>query len=130
MPDLATSDHYEELSLWTHIAGLNHALFARMETVEEDAVSAAKGANGEGAGAKEDATAWGDIVTKPSAGDRTAAQKYRDAFMAQVTTDYSNDFDKLRQDPSFSGNKIGLLVDCLESGIDIFAPPANLENAD
>lgn len=48
----------------------------------------------------------------------------------QVTTDYSNDFDKLRQDPSFSGNKIGLLVDCLESGIDIFAPPANLENAD
>ena len=94
MPDIASSEHYQDLSLWTNISALNHGLFARLESVEEDARNGnADGDEGEGAvGA--DATAGGG---KELAAGGAKSESFRDAFMAQLTQEYSDDLDRLRQ---------------------------------
>ena len=95
MPDLASTEHYQELSLWTQIATLNHALFASVDAIAEDVRSAV-------ASSKVDSTLVGNrVLANGSWGeaddDAHSGEPFRDTFISQLTADFSDDLDKLRQ---------------------------------
>eukprot|EP00736_Rhodelphis_marinus_P006257 Rmarinus@m.24780 len=48
--------------------------------------------------------------------------KALDAYKCLFTQDFGNDLDYLRQDGEFDERKVSLLIDCMESGLDIFSP--------
>ncbi|KAI9249725.1 ribosome-assembly protein 3-domain-containing protein [Phascolomyces articulosus] len=50
--------------------------------------------------------------------------KFRDHYMGQITRAFGSDLDKIRQEPTFNASQLPILIDSLESGIDIFS---NLE---
>jgi len=47
-------------------------------------------------------------------------KEFRDYFMKQVTESFANDLEELKAKEEMDASKIGLLIDCLESGIDVF----------
>ncbi|KAI7860941.1 hypothetical protein BDC45DRAFT_493154 [Circinella umbellata] len=54
----------------------------------------------------------------------TMKPKFRDHYMGQITRAFGSDLDKIRQEPTFSVSQLPILINSLESGIDIFS---NLE---
>jgi hypothetical protein len=101
MPDIAGTEHYQDLSLWTHISTLNHALFAKVDTISEDVRSALAGSSGGGGGGGGGAGAGSSSVVDGAWGQGGGAEEedresFRDAFMGQLTEDFSDDLDKLR----------------------------------
>ncbi|KAL1927838.1 hypothetical protein VTP01DRAFT_3243 [Rhizomucor pusillus] len=51
----------------------------------------------------------------------TMKPRFRDLYMAQLTRAFGTDLDKIRQEPNFNESRLGLLIDSLEAGIDIFS---------
>ncbi|GAB5586754.1 hypothetical protein Unana1_01654 [Umbelopsis nana] len=49
------------------------------------------------------------------------AKRFRDFYMTQLTQAFPNDLDKIRQEENFDHNKLEILIDSLEAGVDIFS---------
>ncbi|RUS16136.1 hypothetical protein BC937DRAFT_91584 [Endogone sp. FLAS-F59071] len=50
----------------------------------------------------------------------SAARRFHDLYMAQMTQAFGSDLDKIRQEEGFDENRLSILIDSLEAGIDIF----------
>ncbi|ORE03306.1 hypothetical protein BCV72DRAFT_308347 [Rhizopus microsporus var. microsporus] len=53
--------------------------------------------------------------------DKTSSERFRDLFMTKITQAFSTDLDQIRQEPGLDGPRLNVLIDSLESGIDIFS---------
>ncbi|RHZ75943.1 hypothetical protein Glove_208g113 [Diversispora epigaea] len=53
-----------------------------------------------------------------------AAKQFRDYYMAQMTRAFGDELDIIRKEPHFDRNKIEILKESLESGIDFFSDVA------
>eukprot|EP00123_Amoebidium_parasiticum_P016271 comp23364_c0_seq1/m.38612 comp23364_c0_seq1/g.38612 ORF comp23364_c0_seq1/g.38612 comp23364_c0_seq1/m.38612 type:complete len:456 (-) comp23364_c0_seq1:629-1996(-) len=49
-----------------------------------------------------------------------STEGFRDVYVGMVTDAYAEDLDTLRKEATFDDKKIGLLIDCLESGMNIW----------
>ncbi|CAM0135889.1 unnamed protein product [Umbelopsis sp. WA50703] len=49
------------------------------------------------------------------------AKRFRDFYMAKLTQAFPNDLDQIRQEENFDHNKLEILIDSLEAGVDIFS---------
>ncbi|CAG8491320.1 7697_t:CDS:2 [Ambispora leptoticha] len=49
------------------------------------------------------------------------AKNFRDFYMNQVTTAFGEDLDKIRKEENFDHNRLDILIDSLESNINIFS---------
>lgn len=53
--------------------------------------------------------------------DPDVAKRFRDFYMAKLTQAFPNDLDQIRQEENFDHNKLEILIDSLEAGVDIFS---------
>jgi hypothetical protein len=49
-----------------------------------------------------------------------AERRFREYYMSALTQAFGSDLDKIRQEENFDANRLDILVDSLETGIDIF----------
>ncbi|KAI9485385.1 MAG: ribosome-assembly protein 3-domain-containing protein [Benjaminiella poitrasii] len=56
--------------------------------------------------------------------EQSTSSKFRNLYMNKITQAFGSDLDQIRQEPSFNGPRLNILIDSLEAGIDIFS---NLE---
>ncbi|ORY93590.1 hypothetical protein BCR43DRAFT_478759 [Syncephalastrum racemosum] len=56
-------------------------------------------------------------ATKP----KSSSDPFRDDYMEKITMAFGNDLDTIRQEPALDTGKLGMLIDSLEAGIDIFS---------
>ena len=109
LPDLASSECYEEISLWSQVAGLSHAIYARLEAT----LASYEGGDGDG---ESDGEGAGD-----GDGDRGASGAGPgQGYMEKVAGNFEEDLDKIRQGDGFDASQISVLIDSLEAGVDIF----------
>lgn len=67
-------------------------------------------------------------MLQPKAPQKSAAsaegkgqeKTFRDYYMEEMTSAFGDDLNALREEDGFDGSKISLLVDCLETGINVF----------
>ncbi|CAG8435158.1 980_t:CDS:2 [Scutellospora calospora] len=50
-----------------------------------------------------------------------AANQFRDYYMSQITKAFGEDLDKIRKEQNLDSNRLEILIDSLESGINIFS---------
>ncbi|CAG8461971.1 372_t:CDS:2 [Ambispora gerdemannii] len=50
-----------------------------------------------------------------------AAKNFRDFYMNQITAAFGEDLDKIRKEENFDHNRLDILIDSLESNINIFS---------
>ncbi|KAI8387501.1 hypothetical protein BD560DRAFT_118400 [Blakeslea trispora] len=53
---------------------------------------------------------------------QSVAKRFRDKYMTKVTQAFGTDLDQIRQESTLNGPRLGILIDSLEAGIDIFSP--------
>ncbi|ORZ18547.1 hypothetical protein BCR42DRAFT_228979 [Absidia repens] len=60
-------------------------------------------------------------ASTPSTTKHNLSGKFRDHYMGQMTLAFGSDLDTIRQEPGFTGARLNVLIDSLESGITIFS---------
>ncbi|XP_031554230.1 uncharacterized protein LOC116291229 [Actinia tenebrosa] len=101
-PSLPIPERYCEMGLWKQIMQVNQHVWRLMESLEEQDV----GSN--------DCEKTENSAEKPK-------KSFRDFYMEMITSNFSDDLDKLRKDPSLDHKKVSILIDCLETGKDIWS---------
>ncbi|CAO3598892.1 unnamed protein product [Absidia cylindrospora] len=61
------------------------------------------------------------VASTPATTKHDLSGKFRDHYMGQMTLAFGSDLDTIRQEPGFTGARLNVLIDSLESGITIFS---------
>lgn len=113
-PSLSPPDQYIEIGLWRQVMQINQQICRKMEELdkmEENSSDMSKES-----GSKETTE---DKGINSKAEDNTSS--FRDFYMEMVTSNFGDDLDRLRQEGNLDPRKVEILINCLETGKDIWS---------
>ncbi|XP_078348877.1 uncharacterized protein LOC144633854 isoform X2 [Oculina patagonica] len=114
-PSLSPPDQYVDIGLWRQVMQINQQICRTMEELdkmEEDSAD-----DSEGNGSKK--STENKEVEESKTEDRP--RSFRDFYMEMVTSSFGDDLDRLRQEGSLDSRKVEMLINCLETGKDIWS---------
>ncbi|CAH3015168.1 unnamed protein product [Porites evermanni] len=114
-PSLSPPDQYIEIGLWRQVMKINQQLCQKMEQLDQDE------------GCKENPnTSVGHKQAQDHTQETTNLEKdmtstFHDYYMEVVTSSFGDDLDHIRQEGNLDARKVEMLINCLETGKDIWS---------
>lgn len=99
-PSLAPPDQYVEMGLWRQVMQVNQQICQEMEQLDKKLEE-------------------NDCQDNSESKDKT--KSFRDYYMEMATSSFGDDLDRLRQEGSLDSQKVEMLINCLETGKDIWS---------
>lgn len=119
-PSLAPPDQYVEMGLWRQVMQVNQQICQEMEQLEKKLEENDCQENSE-----EDTPskyAEKSEEKEPSMNEsKDKTKSFRDYYMEMATSSFGEDLDRLRQEGSLDSQKVEMLINCLETGKDIWS---------
>ncbi|XP_073246406.1 uncharacterized protein [Porites lutea] len=114
-PSLSPPDQYIEIGLWRQVMKINQQLCQKMEQLDQDE------------GCKENPnTSVGHKQAQDHTQETTNLEKdmtstFHDYYMEVVTSSFGDDLDHIKQEGNLDARKVEMLINCLETGKDIWS---------
>lgn len=119
-PSLAPPDQYVEMGLWRQVMQVNQQICQEMEQLDKKLEENDCQVNSE-----EDTPskyAEKSEEKEPSMNEsKDKTKSFRDYYMEMATSSFGDDLDRLRQEGSLDSQKVEMLINCLETGKDIWS---------
>lgn len=113
-PSLSPPNQYIEIGLWRQVMQINQQICRKMEELDNMEGNSPDNAKESGS----NKTTENKEEKESKAEDNP--NSFRDFYMDMVTSNFSDDLDHLRQEGSLDSKKVELLINCLETGKDIW----------
>lgn len=119
-PSLAPPDQYIKIGLWRQVMQVNQQICQEMELLDKKLEENISQDNSE-----EDAPikfTEKSEDNEPTMNESEGKTKsFRDYYMEMATSSFGDDLDRLRQEGSLDSRKVEMLINCLETGKDIWS---------
>lgn len=119
-PSLAPPDQYVEMGLWRQVMQVNQQICQEMEQLDKKLEE-----NDCQDDSEEDTPskyAEKSEEKEPSMNEsKDKTKSFRDFYMEMATSSFGDDLDRLRQEGSLDSRKVEMLINCLETGKDIWS---------
>jgi len=113
-PSLSPPDQYIEIGLWRQVMQINQQICCKME--ELDKMDKNSPDISKESGSKK--TTENKKENESKAEDNT--NSFRGFYMEMITSNFGDDLDRLRQAGNLDPKKVEMLINCLETGKDIW----------
>jgi len=113
-PTLPLPEQYVEIGLWRQVMQINQQICCKME--ELDNMEENSPDNTAEGNTKKSAETVHNRIDKE---DNTST--FLDYYMDMVTSSFGDDLDRLRQEGGLNSRKVEMLINCLETGKDIWS---------
>lgn len=118
-PSLAPPDQYVEMGLWRQVMQVNQQICQEMEQLDKKLEENDCQDNSE----EDTPSKYTEKSEKePSMSEsKDKTKSFRDYYMEMATSSFGDDLDRLRQEGSLDSRKVEMLINCLETGKDIWS---------
>ncbi|CAH3044636.1 unnamed protein product [Porites lobata] len=118
-PSLSPPDQYIEIGLWRQVMKINQQLCQKMEQPYQDEGCKVNSAN------KllmfKRITIFFSLIFCISSQEKDVTSTFHDYYMEVVTSSFGDDLDHIRQEGNLDARKVEMLINCLETGKDIWS---------